>query len=69
MRDREWLDAVRDRVLAEIKAHPPVGPLLLEEPTETRPFAPACKRGHARTAPGTCQECRRMGRKIREAQP
>ena len=37
MRDRQWLDFVRDRVLAEIAANPSVRPYLGEEEPKQKP--------------------------------
>lgn len=58
MRPRDELDFIRDRVLAEIKANPPRGPLLTEMPP-TRPSR-TCKRGHVgadRRRDGQCVVC------------
>jgi hypothetical protein len=60
MRPRAYLDFVRDRVLAEIRATPPTGPLLTElpPPTTSRP----CKRGHdtGRYRDGQCIACKAL---------
>jgi hypothetical protein len=66
MRDLDWIYAVRDRVLAEIKANPPRGPLLVESRRSG-----TCKRGHVggiveRKGHRFCAECERE-RKRRKA--
>ena len=72
MRPREYLDAVRDRVLAEIRANPPTGPLLTEKPA--RPLPDACKAGHVgmmvRHGPNRrCSECERLRKAARRKEP
>lgn len=63
MRDIATLRFIRDRVLSEIAAHPPTGPLLGETPT--RAPRTTCRNGHAalyRQPSGElrCAECRRQ---------
>lgn len=68
MRDLDWIYAVRDRVLADIRANPPRGPLLGEPaPRERKP----CRYGHldGRRDNGYCIGCdlerkRRRARKV-----
>lgn len=61
---------IRDRVLAEIKAHPPVGPLLDE--LVLKPVVKECQRGHRamiRRADGRryCVTCKQDGKQRRKA--
>lgn len=59
MRPQEELRFIRDRVMAEIRANPPQGPLLTDH----------CRNGHVspeREADGHCKECRRDGRRRRK---
>lgn len=59
MRPRAELDFIRDRVLAEIRATPPAGPLLAETVLRARPAT--CLRGHDRRGQrGECHDCRRL---------
>ena len=70
MRDRAWLDFIRDRVLAEIRANPSQHPYLGEERVGHRPRRETCDRGHQLTGDGTkrrCLECRRLRQRARRS--
>lgn len=58
MRSRAELDFIRDRVLSEIAANPPEGPLLSEVyPAPSHPKTTTCKAGHTRTPGRKCPRC------------
>jgi hypothetical protein len=61
VRTREELKFILDRVISEIRANPPHGPLLGEAP-RGRPKSATCKRGHeaGRDKQGHCYECERV---------
>ena len=65
MRSREYLDFVRDRVIAEIRAHPSPGPLLWEG-RGGRQRSERCQRGHTEMVTYNrrrrCAACERIGR-------
>jgi hypothetical protein len=69
VRDRAYLDFVRDRVLADIKEHPSIRPLLGEDEEQQsrgRRATEVCMRGHARgqaMANRRCLECQRIKRR------
>lgn len=69
MRSLEDLRFIRDRVLAEIAATPPAGPLLVEPTRRAR--SSVCQRGHEamREIGGKwkCAECQRIGKNRRRA--
>lgn len=67
MRPLAELQFIRDRVLAEIRANPPMGPLLGKKPIG-RPRKPACPRGHVnpqRYKGGHCVLCDRDRQRAR----
>jgi uncharacterized protein YjiS (DUF1127 family) len=58
MRDRAFLDFVRDRVLADIAANPSQRPYLGEvEAIGHRPRRETCDRGHPITGEGKARRC------------
>ena len=66
MRSMADLAFIRDRVLAEIRANLPAGPLLEETPTKRPDWA--CKRGHSdawkwRSGSWYCGACRNAKRR------
>lgn len=69
MRDRAYLDFVRDRVMAHVRANPSVRPYLGE--AEPQPANEVCQRGHTAMI-GTgkrrrCAACQREGKRRRRA--
>jgi len=58
---------IAERVLADIRANPPTGPLLGEAPAGSRK-RDVCRRGHVgapKRSNGGCVECYRAGRRAR----
>lgn len=68
MRSLDDLRFIAARVLAEVRATPPTGPLLGTDHPVGRPRAEVCMRGHegaGRDRQGHCRACRRERRRER----